>query len=99
MCHNRTKNNKTNKIHEVSLGLIYNNKKSSFENLLLRDKSVFRHHKNLKSLAVEMYKVHRGFSPGMLNYLLPLGQTCQYNLRNRSQFIIPSVKTVNHDFV
>ena len=71
----------------------------SFENLLLRDKSVFTHHKNFRSLAVEMCKVNRGFSPEFLNYLLPLGQTCQYNLRNRSQFIIPSVKTVNHDFV
>ena len=31
-------------------------------------------------------------------YLLPLTQPDQYNLRNRSQFSIPNVKTVNHGF-
>ena len=45
-----------------------------------------------------MYKVHRGISPEILNDLFPLGQADQYNLRNRSQFIIPNMKTVNHGF-
>ena len=34
MCHNRTKNNKINRLHERCLRLIYNDKKSSFEQLL-----------------------------------------------------------------
>ena len=34
--------------------------------------------------------------PEILNDLLPLRQADQYNLRNRSEFIIPNVKTVNH---
>ena len=34
----------------------------------------------------------------ILNDLFPLRQAYQYNLRSRSQFIIPNVKTVNHDF-
>ena len=45
-----------------------------------------------------MYKVHRGISPEILNDLFPLKQADQYNLRNRSQVIIPNVKTVNHGF-
>ena len=40
MCHNRTKNNKINKLHERCLCLIYNDKKSSFEQLLKIDSSV-----------------------------------------------------------
>ena len=45
-----------------------------------------------------MYKVHRGISPEILNDLFLLRQADQYDLRNRSQFIIPNVKTVNHGF-
>ena len=43
-----------------------------------------------------MYKVHRGISPKIFNDLFPLRQADQYNLRNRLQFIIPNVKTVNY---
>ena len=94
MRHNRTKNNKINRIYERCLRLIYSDKKSSCENLLDKDKSVSTHHKNLRSLAIEMYKVHCGISPEILNVFFPLRQADQYNLRNRSQFIIPNVKTV-----
>ena len=45
-----------------------------------------------------MCKVHRVFSPEILNDFFPLGQAGQYNLRNRLQFIIPSMKTLNYDF-
>ena len=34
MCHNRTKSNKINRLHERCLRLIYNEKKFSFEELL-----------------------------------------------------------------
>ena len=74
MCHNRTKNNKTNTIQERCLRLIYSDKKSSFENLLDKDKSVSKHHKNFRSLAIKLYKIHRGISPEILNDLLPLRQ-------------------------
>ena len=40
VCHNRTKNNKINRIHKRCLRLIYNEKISSFENLLNKDKYV-----------------------------------------------------------
>ena len=79
MCHTRTKNNKINRINERRLRLIYNDKKSNFENLLDKDKSVSIHHKNLRSLAIEMYKVHRGISPEILNDLFPLREADQYN--------------------
>ena len=45
---------------------------------------------------MEMYKEHHGISPEILTDLFPLRQADQYNLRNRSQFIIPNVKTLNH---
>ena len=52
MYHNRTYNNKTNRLHEKSLRLIYNDKGSSFEDLLEKDNSVFIHHNNLQAQAI-----------------------------------------------
>ena len=58
MCHNKTYNNKINRLHERCLQLIYNDKRSSFEDLLEKDNCVSIHHKNLRALAIEMLKVH-----------------------------------------
>ena len=52
MCHNRTRNNKINRLHERCLRLIYNDKKSSFKDLLEKDGSVSVHQRNIRSLAV-----------------------------------------------
>ena len=54
MCHN-TYNNKINRLHERCLRLIYSNKCSSFEELLVKDKSVSIHQKNIPALATEMF--------------------------------------------
>ena len=58
MCHNRKYNNKINRLHEKCLRLIYNDKRSSFEDLLEKDNCVSIHHENLQALAIEMFKVH-----------------------------------------
>ena len=71
MCHNRTKINKTNRIHERCLRLIHNVKKLYFEDFLEKEKSVSINYENLSSLAIEMYKVHRGISSEFLNDLFP----------------------------
>ena len=66
MCHNGTNNNKINRLHERCLRLIYNDKKSSFKYLLEKDGSVSIHHRNLRTLAVELLKVFKGLSPVIL---------------------------------
>ena len=60
MCHNRTKNKKVNRLHERCLRLIYNDNRSSFEELLEIDSSVSVHDINLRALANEMYKIYNG---------------------------------------
>ena len=57
---------------------------------------------NKKRLLVNMFFMSQfNYCPLIwvcLSDLFPLRQAHQYNLRNRSQFIIPNVKTVNHRF-
>ena len=67
MCHSRTLNNKINKLHERALRLVYDDRQSTFEELLNIDKSVTIHHRNLQVLATELYKVHHRLAPERLN--------------------------------
>ena len=57
MFHNRTLNNKINKLHERALRLTYKDEKSTFSELLEKDKSVTIHERNIQKLATLMYKV------------------------------------------
>ena len=47
MCHNRTLKNKINKIYERALRLVYDDRESTFEELLNKDQSVTIHQKDL----------------------------------------------------
>ena len=67
MCHSRILNNKINKLHERALRLVYDDRQSTFEELLNIDKSVTIHHRNLQVLATELYKVHHRLAPERLN--------------------------------
>ena len=67
MCHNRTNDRKINRLHERCLRIIYNDKQSSFIELLEKDNSVSIHQRNLQVLAIEMFKVSNGLSPVLMN--------------------------------
>ena len=54
MCHSRSMNNKINRLDERWLWIIYNDKTSSFADLLAKDGSVTIHTRNLQVLATEM---------------------------------------------
>ena len=64
-CQNRIHNNKK-RLHERCLPLIYNDKCSSFQELLVKDKFVSIHHKNIDALAIEMFKVYTKTPPGIM---------------------------------
>ena len=53
MFHSRTINSKINGIHESVLRIIYNDKSSSFQNLLDKDNSVTIHERNIRNLAIK----------------------------------------------
>ena len=67
MYHNRTLNNKINKLHERVLRFAYDDRQSTYKELLNIDKSVTFHHRNLQVLATELYKVHHGLAPELMN--------------------------------
>ena len=67
MCHSRSLNNKINWIQERALQIVYRDYKSSFKELLQKDKSITIHQKNLQYLAIEICKVKMSISPKIMN--------------------------------
>ena len=63
--------------------MIYNDKQSNFEELLVKDNSVSIHHPNIQHLAIPMYIVANGMSPDM-STIFQLRQNTHYNLRHTS---------------
>ena len=94
MFHSRAINNKINKLHERCLRIIYNDKHSSFHELLTKDRSVSVHTRNLQILATEMYKVSKGICPTVFSNIFKASPPINYNLRHTSEFAIPHVNSV-----
>ena len=67
-------NNKINALHYRALKIVYRDNKLSFEELLGKDNSVKVHHKNIHSLAIEMYKVKQDIDPLFMADILILGE-------------------------
>ena len=57
MNHSGTLNNRINGSHKRALSLVYNDFSSRFPELFEKDKSVTIHHRNLKTLPYEIFKV------------------------------------------
>ena len=87
-CCNRSLNTNINRLHERYLRIVYNDKRSSFNELLVKDGSVSIHHRNIQKLAVEMFKVSAGSSPEIVNELFHFREQIPCELRQMSQFQI-----------
>ena len=80
MFHSRTLNNRTNKLHERALRLVYKDDEYTFEQLLDKDNTVKIHHRNLQKLATEMYKIQNNLSPKFMKGIFH-EQIPSYSLR------------------
>ena len=67
MFHSQTIINKSNRLHERAVRIVYSDFKSSFEGLLLKENSFSIHERNVQSFAIEIYKFMNGLSPSFLN--------------------------------
>ena len=95
MFHSRGVNNRFNKIHERTLWLVYKDDKSTFEELLMKDKSFTIHDRNLQVLATEIYKVINNISPAITNSIFQIKKT-PHNLRGGINLCTNNVKTVKY---
>ena len=93
MCHSRTLNNKINKLHERALRLVYGDRQSTLEELLNIDKSITIHHINLQVLARELFKVHHGLAPELMNNMFKKINVMYY-FRKNSTFETRNIKSV-----
>ena len=84
MFHLRRSNSKINRLHERSLRITYCNYESSFCEFLEKDKSFSIHHKNIQSLAIEIYNFLHNLSPCIMNNKFKVNQTVPYDLKKRS---------------
>ena len=90
----RKMDRKINHIHERALRLIYNDYTTSFSGLLIKDKSVTIHHRNIQYVATEMYKVINDLSPPLINDLFEKGEIMGPTTRLGSVFVRPKINTV-----
>ena len=76
-----------------ALRIVSNDTITSFEELLVEDKTVTIHYQNIQSLAIDMYKAVNNLPGGNLSdFFLRNNHDC--NLRSRSEQTIPSINTV-----
>ena len=92
MFHGRIVNQKINHLHERAVRIVCKDYISSFEDLLKRDKSVTIHHRNIQSLATELFKVKQNLSNSMLSNIFPT-RSISYNLRSQTDFIRSNAST------
>ena len=90
MFHSRKSNNKINLLHERTLRMIYNDRISSFQELLEKDNSCTVHHFNVQSLAIVMFKVISNIAATIIDDLF-----ITY-LRSKFKFAVPSVRSVHN---
>ena len=76
----RKMNAKINHIHERALRLVYGDYTTSFEDLLIKDKSVSIHHRNIQKVAIEMFKVKNNLCPEFIKHLF-----CEMSTQTRSK--------------
>ena len=94
MFHSRSLNNNIIRLHERCLRIIYNDKHSNFEELLVKNNSVSIYHDNIHTLAIEIYKVANGICPEIINDIFNLRENKHYNLRHTSQFLVDPIHNV-----
>ena len=94
MLHSPTMNNKINRLHKRSLRIVYSDQSSTFEELLERDKTFSIDHKNIQSLAIEIYKFVNGLSSEIMSSVFYLKENNRYSLRNVYELYSRNPRTV-----
>ena len=89
MFHSRRTNNKTNRLHERVLRIVYDDDVSTLDQLLDMDKSFCIHHQNIQRLLNEIYKALHNIYGNSLKELFVKRESTM-SLRSNAEFVIPS---------
>ena len=92
MMHNRTLNNKINKLHERALRIALDDDISSYSDLLVKSESYTIHERNLQKLATLMYKVKNNLSPKIVSNIFSKF-SAPYVFRNEKVWETGNVRT------
>ena len=79
MFHTKQLNNRINSLHEKALRVTYQDRNSTFTELLNLDKSISIHYRNIQYLLTDVYKVKMGPSLPIMGD--SLSENTSYNLR------------------
>ena len=96
MFHSRKLNSQINSLHERCLRVFCNDRLSTFEELLNKDNSVSIYHRNIQGLATEMFKLHLGEAPQVLEEVFTLTEPLTYNLRFQPEFGTRTMRTFHY---
>ena len=75
---------------------MYNDKNSSYKELLTKNGSVSIHHGNMQALENKFHKIKNGLLPEIFTEIFACETESHYNLGQCSAFRIPSIRTVYH---
>ena len=93
MCHSRGLSKRIKNLHERTLRIVYQDKKSNFKTLLKNDKSVTIHVRNLHYLVAEVYKVKNNISPDIMRDIFHFHENEKYNLGSGAYLAYRNMKT------
>ena len=92
MFHSRCLNNKINNVHEKALRIVYSDRKLTFKEILDKGASFSVHHKNILTLAIEIYKYIYGLSPEIMGNVFKINRTLSFSLRTHNEFLADFLK-------
>ena len=94
MFHSRALNNKINRLYEKALRIVYGDFKSKFDELLEKDSYFSIHHRNIQTLAFEIFKFLNGLSSQIINDVFQVKSPAPYYLRDKNELYSRNSKTV-----
>ena len=92
MFHDRTSNNKINKIHERASRVIHKDNTSNFQELISKSNSVSVHQKYVQLLLTEIYKTVHNLSPTFMTQVFE-EKDVPYNFRENNSLALSKAKT------
>ena len=95
MFSSRRSNNLINRIHESSLRTVYNDTRSTFQELLQRIRSVSIHHKNIQTLTTEVFKVVNNIGPPIMKKFFDFKEN-RYSIRKFQEIRQQKVRTIRY---